>query len=256
MVTTGFYSGCFVLLSVLASIVSAEPRTIKAKAGQTVSLPCHAPDNGPVKGVDWTRTHLKTDEQVLLYRDGHYYPDNQDTSFRDRVFLQDGLKENGDVSLILNNVTTNDSGTYECHVETKTNRKTTSINLNVVPPGKKEDGGDKDGGDKDGGDKSGSWGLKVGLPVGVLALIALGFVIYRRKQRQAPAPVPVPVPAPAPEQTGLEEVLMFSDELSSDSPAAVSTEVKPPPAGPTIVSNANNNNNVKNNNYIIYKECI
>ncbi|XP_047450629.1 bargin-like [Mugil cephalus] len=114
-----------------------------------------------------------------------------------RVFLQDGWKENGDVSLILNNVTTDDSGTYECHVETKTNRKTTSIILNIVPPGKKEDEGDKDG-----GDKSGSWGLKVDLSVGVLALFALvvlGLVmIYRCRRRQAPAPAPVPVPAPAP----------------------------------------------------------
>ncbi|XP_047216149.1 coxsackievirus and adenovirus receptor homolog [Girardinichthys multiradiatus] len=84
--------------------------------------------------------------------------------------------KNGNVSLVLKNVTTNDTGTYECRIQNEGGRDTKLINLDVVPPGC------KDGGNKDAGDKDGSIGLIVGL-ITFAAVVAAGvlFVMYRRK---------------------------------------------------------------------------
>ncbi|XP_076733782.1 CD226 antigen-like [Maylandia zebra] len=57
-----------------------------------------------------------------------------------RVDLQDRQMKDGDVSLILKNVTINDAGTYECRVfmaETDTSQLISIISLRVVPPDQK-----------------------------------------------------------------------------------------------------------------------
>uniref|UniRef100_A0A672FPX8 Ig-like domain-containing protein n=1 Tax=Salarias fasciatus TaxID=181472 RepID=A0A672FPX8_SALFA len=81
------------------------------------------------------------DQPVLLYRDGHFDPDNH-PSYRNRVDLKD--VKDGDVSLILKNVTFNDRGTFECYViqggeqsRKKRSEDTESlslVSLSVVPP--------------------------------------------------------------------------------------------------------------------------
>ncbi|MEQ2238996.1 hypothetical protein ILYODFUR_039211 [Ilyodon furcidens] len=120
----------------------------------------------------------------------------------------------GNVSLVLKNVTTNDTGAYECRVQNEGSLETKllrTIQLDVPPPGGKDggskdggdkdggnkdagdkdggskdggskDAGDKDGGNKDAGDKDGSIGLIVGL-ITSAAVVAAGvlFVMYRRK---------------------------------------------------------------------------
>ncbi|KAL4008405.1 hypothetical protein ACER0C_002257 [Sarotherodon galilaeus] len=167
---------------------------ITAKAGQDVILPCQAPNNNIILGVEWNRADLG-DEYLLLYRDGRFDRENQHPSFKNRVDLQDTQMKDGDVSLILNNVTTNDTGTYECRVKTGTQRRKRAIlnsnpisiiTLNVVPPG--QTGGDTEDGGKEKEEKQEqSVGLIVGLSVSAVLLVAaaVGFLIYR-KQKQNP----------------------------------------------------------------------
>uniref|UniRef100_A0A669F398 Ig-like domain-containing protein n=1 Tax=Oreochromis niloticus TaxID=8128 RepID=A0A669F398_ORENI len=103
--------------------------------GQNISLPCGAPTNNKqILAVQWSRADLK-EKYVLLYRDEVFVPDNQHPAFKNRVDLQDRQMKDGDVSLILKNVTAADNGTYECRVFRRgTNHRISTISLSVVPP--------------------------------------------------------------------------------------------------------------------------
>ncbi|CAI5660051.1 unnamed protein product [Oreochromis niloticus] len=81
--------------------------------------------------------------------------------------------KDGDVSLILKNVTINDVGSYECRVKTGNNRRKRAdlsgdpisiIYLSVVDPP---------------GQTGGSAGVIIGLIVAAVFLVAAGFLIYR-----------------------------------------------------------------------------
>ncbi|XP_035989299.1 immunoglobulin superfamily member 10 [Fundulus heteroclitus] len=95
-------------------IVQPDRRIITAEHGENVILPCRAPKNDPDGDVEWSRTDLESGQYVLMYRNGKVYQEVQSPSYRNRVDLQD--MKNGDVSLVLNKVTTDDTGTYECRV--------------------------------------------------------------------------------------------------------------------------------------------
>uniref|UniRef100_A0A3B3Z0W2 Ig-like domain-containing protein n=1 Tax=Poecilia mexicana TaxID=48701 RepID=A0A3B3Z0W2_9TELE len=142
--------------------------------GQIVSLPCRLPNNKPAVVVQWTRPDLEP-EYVLLFRDEQPDPENQHPSFRKRVELQDRRMEDGDVSLLLSNVTTNDTGTYECRVFQReaTGRKRQN------KEGRKEDG---------------SRNKHVGLIVGAVLMVPLvtGLVLrlYLMKQKMNRSPDP------------------------------------------------------------------
>ncbi|XP_039464036.1 coxsackievirus and adenovirus receptor homolog [Oreochromis aureus] len=155
---------------------------ITAKAGQNVTLPCQAPNNNIILGVEWSRADLG-DEYLLFYRDGRFDLENQHPSFKNRVDLQDKQMKDGDVSLILNNVTTNDTGTYECRVKTGTQRRKRAIlngdpisiiTLNVDPPGQTAEL------------TVAPVGLIAGLSVPAVLLVAavVGFVCYRKHKQQ------------------------------------------------------------------------
>ncbi|XP_063325885.1 tyrosine-protein kinase-like otk isoform X2 [Pelmatolapia mariae] len=123
---------CATLLFVV--FVSADQKNITAESGQDVTLTCRAPNN--IKHVKWIRSDLKK-ENVFWYQNGHFDPANQHPSFENRVDLQDRQMKDGDVSLILKNVTTHDTGTYECHVfmnETRSWKSTNIVYLSVVVP--------------------------------------------------------------------------------------------------------------------------
>ena len=79
-----------------------------------VILSCQAADP-TIRAVKWTRADLEPDI-VLYYSDGHLDPTHQHPSFKDRVELVDRDLKDGDVSLILKNVSSIDNGTYECRV--------------------------------------------------------------------------------------------------------------------------------------------
>ncbi|KAL4008571.1 hypothetical protein ACER0C_002423 [Sarotherodon galilaeus] len=129
----------WVLISTIYLSVVHPPdkKTIITESGQDVTLTCRAPNNN-IRGVYWTRADL-VPEYVLLYQDGRFDPDDQHPSFKNRVDLQDRQMKDGDVSLILKNVTINDTVTYKCHVfmaETDSWEIISIIYLVVVdPPG-------------------------------------------------------------------------------------------------------------------------
>uniref|UniRef100_A0A3Q2VX20 Ig-like domain-containing protein n=1 Tax=Haplochromis burtoni TaxID=8153 RepID=A0A3Q2VX20_HAPBU len=121
------------LCSVLFSL--SEHKILPAESGQKVTLTCRAPNNS--KRVTWSRADLR-DKYVLLYQDGHLNPDNQHPSFKSRLTLQDRQMKDGDVSLILKDANTADSGTYMCRVfmeETRSWKLLINNYLIVVPPG-------------------------------------------------------------------------------------------------------------------------
>ncbi|XP_025760213.1 programmed cell death 1 ligand 1-like [Oreochromis niloticus] len=177
---------CATLFTHFILLVSAGQKTITAESGQNVTLPCQAPHNNIIV-VEWSRADLQPD-YVLLYRDERFDPENQHQSFKNRVDLQDRQMKDGDVSLILNNVTTADAGTYECRVfmrganrRKRAHLKTepiTTIRLNVLP-------GQTGGHTEDGGKEDGSVGLIVSLLVpAVLLVAAVVFLIYRKHKQQ------------------------------------------------------------------------
>ncbi|KAK2814505.1 hypothetical protein Q5P01_000304 [Channa striata] len=88
---------------------------ITAEIGQTVTLPCHVPQNRPVLILEWVRADLGT-EYVFFLRDDQPDPENQNPSFTNRVQLKDRNMKNGDLSLVLKDVTIDDRGKYECHI--------------------------------------------------------------------------------------------------------------------------------------------
>ncbi|KAL4008296.1 hypothetical protein ACER0C_002148 [Sarotherodon galilaeus] len=148
--------------------VSADQKIITAESGLNVILPCRAPNNNNIV-VEWSRA-VQDKQYVFVYRDEQFDPDNQHPSFKNRVDLQDRQMKDGDVSLILKDVTINDAGNYECRVlmrETRSWKSINNIRLSVNPPGK----------------EAGSVGLIVGLSVSAVLLLVVvavvGCLIYR-----------------------------------------------------------------------------
>ncbi|XP_023821936.1 cell surface A33 antigen [Oryzias latipes] len=86
---------------------------ITAERGQNVSLTCDLPDPDGAGVLEWTRADLK---EAYVFRDRTPDPDLQHPSFRNRVSLQDGPMWGPDRSVVLQEVTLDDSGTYECRV--------------------------------------------------------------------------------------------------------------------------------------------
>ncbi|XP_035849842.1 coxsackievirus and adenovirus receptor homolog isoform X2 [Sander lucioperca] len=174
------------------AIIDSEPiRTIRLQVtepdlieltvypGDDVILPCRA-DDSSIRAAEWTRPDLEEPEYVLLYRDGHLDPTYQHPSFKDRVELVDRDLKDGDVSLILKNVSSIDNGTYECRVASGGSRRKKRgiidsepiriIRLQVTEPGS-EDGNSSPGGRYH--------GLAAGVAGGLL-LLTVAVLIYKR----------------------------------------------------------------------------
>uniref|UniRef100_A0A3Q0S911 Ig-like domain-containing protein n=1 Tax=Amphilophus citrinellus TaxID=61819 RepID=A0A3Q0S911_AMPCI len=102
-----------IFLLMISREFEALRKFITAESGQNVTLTCLVPTTSTIRVVKWSRAD-RGNQYVLLYQDGLFVPDDQDPSFKNRVELRDRQMKDGDVSLILKNVTFNDAGIYEC----------------------------------------------------------------------------------------------------------------------------------------------
>lgn len=175
-----------VLLILSLSSASTGLKEINVQADRNAQLECQGPKKGKIVLLEWKRLDLLSDGYVFFYRDGHLHKTFQHPIFRDRVELRDPQMKNGDMSIILYNITIKDSGTYECRIITQNTRDSSSptfeikheIRLTVDPPGqpkkvtvvRDEENGSKDVGNED-GREGGFIGLAGGLPVLVVILI-------------------------------------------------------------------------------------
>uniref|UniRef100_A0A3B5QWV0 Ig-like domain-containing protein n=1 Tax=Xiphophorus maculatus TaxID=8083 RepID=A0A3B5QWV0_XIPMA len=89
--------------------------SVRGEPGQSITLPCSSAASSSVIVVQWSRTDLGS-EYVLLFRDGRFDVGNQNPSYQNRVDLVDPQMKEGNVSLVLKNLTTNDTGLYQCQV--------------------------------------------------------------------------------------------------------------------------------------------
>ncbi|MEQ2219567.1 hypothetical protein XENOCAPTIV_020072, partial [Xenoophorus captivus] len=90
---------------------------VEVKPGEDAVLECRAPSGASATVLEWTKADLPADEYFFFYRNGRSYEKYQHPSFRGRVVLQNpsGV-QNGDVSVVLKNVSLEDMGTYRCRV--------------------------------------------------------------------------------------------------------------------------------------------
>ncbi|XP_067437038.1 hepatitis A virus cellular receptor 2 homolog isoform X2 [Thunnus thynnus] len=164
------------------ALSSEETKTVKP--GDDVTLQCQSPRDANITLSEWSRPDLKKDGYVFFFRENRPYESFQHPSFSGRVQLRDPEMKDGDASVILKNVTINDTGTYECRVSVIGN----GLELINTTYLKVEDSGHTAGntwteGDKDEGKKEErNLGLIVGLPVAAVLVVAVivGFVIHRQ----------------------------------------------------------------------------
>lgn len=116
---------------------------ITGRSGQNVTLHCQGPSGVNITLLEWSIPEIKSDGYVFFYRNRRSYESYQHERFKGRVELADPSMENGDVSVILKNVSVNDTGTYECRIITSDlssgqrvqSETRQSINLTVTDSG-------------------------------------------------------------------------------------------------------------------------
>ncbi|XP_005754546.1 sodium channel subunit beta-3-like isoform X2 [Pundamilia nyererei] len=104
-----------VFLFVISCSVALQ-QDVQAKFGEDVTLQCQITTDERISVVKWSRPDLNTDGYVYFYRNKRFYENYQHPSFHGRVKLRHPEMKDGDVSIILKNVTFNDTGMYECHI--------------------------------------------------------------------------------------------------------------------------------------------
>ncbi|KAF1381055.1 hypothetical protein PFLUV_G00170450 [Perca fluviatilis] len=156
----GFRCALFTLLWIF-SVAGEDPQQLIVKPGQDVTLQCQAPRDADISRLTWSRPDLGSD-YVFFFRDGRMYVNYQHPSYHGRVQLSVPEMKDGNVSIVLKNVSANDTGTYQCRILISGGDGPELINtttLNVTDSGHTDGrtgvGRDTDGGDKDGGSKNG-----------------------------------------------------------------------------------------------------
>ncbi|XP_055369942.1 V-set and immunoglobulin domain-containing protein 8-like isoform X2 [Betta splendens] len=106
----------FELVSSIRLRVAAPPR-LRVRPGTDVTLSCHDPEAADIDLFKWKK--LNPEQNVFIWQNqesDYDYEDELDRAFHGRVELKEPTMQNGDVSVVLKNVSANDSGTYECHI--------------------------------------------------------------------------------------------------------------------------------------------
>ncbi|XP_045921504.1 butyrophilin-like protein 9 [Micropterus dolomieu] len=163
----------------LARMSPGSSDVVRVKPGDDVILPCQAGE-ASIRAVEWTRPDLEP-EYVLFYRGRRSLPTHQHPSFKDRVQLVDRELKDGDVSLILKNVSSNDAGTYECRVATEgSRRKRAAIETEPIRIIQLEVSGSNSGDVEEG-----NYGLYYGLGAAfvLVFLAAVGLVVVLKHKR-------------------------------------------------------------------------
>lgn len=118
------------LLFSLASSSSANTvaQKIEVHSRRSAMLPCFAPEGTDTEDIalEWTRPGLEP-LYMFLFRDGRPYLAYQDSHFKDRVLLANPGLQNGDLSVVLNDVGVEDEGRYECHIFSQSQRRKRSV---------------------------------------------------------------------------------------------------------------------------------
>ncbi|XP_030287186.1 uncharacterized protein LOC115590064 isoform X2 [Sparus aurata] len=197
----------FLVLS--AAVLSACEDTQK-KPGDDVTLQCLVHTDGDITVMAWKHQSVG---DVIVLRNNHSYESDQHPSVRGRV---DHTYQDGVFTVILKNVTINDSGTYECVIGRRDGAPPVSImsiSLTVtgLTAGHTEEGGSEDRGRKEGGSEgeenpSGHSGLMVliaavvGISVSVISLLVYKRLMKKKsehlaadEQHQLSSPEPVEV---------------------------------------------------------------
>ncbi|XP_044198207.1 nectin-4-like isoform X2 [Thunnus albacares] len=167
-------------------LLASNAEEITVKPGDDVTLQCQSQRDEAITLLEWSRPDLnpETDDYVFFFRENRLYDHYQHPSFRDRVQLRDPEMKDGDVSVILKNVTINDTGTYECRVSVNSKglELINTINLTVTDSGHTAGNTWTEGDKAEGKKEERNLGLIVGLPVAAVLVVAVivGFVIHRQ----------------------------------------------------------------------------
>ncbi|XP_019210016.1 uncharacterized protein LOC106097088 [Oreochromis niloticus] len=171
-------TGVFIFY-LLGNLYCEGQKEVKVRRGENATLECYGRSDATEIMLRWTKPDLQTDDYVIYLKDGHFQEHFQNDLFKGRVEMKDSKwMTNGNFSVILQNVTMNDSGTYEC--EAAYNSQPVQLlnrtSLNVEEP---DNTGERR---EDKGKKSGSVGPAVGLsvPAVLLVVAVVSFVIYRK----------------------------------------------------------------------------
>ncbi|XP_032438878.1 butyrophilin subfamily 2 member A2-like [Xiphophorus hellerii] len=185
------------LMPLLLCSADADKITIAAKTGDNVSLPCDASNFKPIKTVEWSRPD-EENKYVIFCPNQNSDPVITEDQYKNRVELLN--RTNGNVTIVLHNVGTNDSGIYECYVQggggrtKRAVRLISTVSLDVAPPapqgnmdGNRGEGGNEDGGNKDGLGVSRSHVVLMVAVAAVAAVIVSMVIVIRRKKIKTPS---------------------------------------------------------------------
>ncbi|XP_024119907.1 sodium channel subunit beta-2 [Oryzias melastigma] len=177
------------LVLVGSSVSGTSDLNITAGSGENVTLRCEDPNINQDSSLEWNRTDLEKEKHLLSFRSRGVNLDHQDESFQNRVSLKNSRMKDGDLSVVLENVKINDSGTYECRILQKNGSHREMVPISIIhllvsPPGdERQQGGGQDGGGDKGGlgggqeEKGTSQGVFVGVVLAVLAVVVVVVVV-------------------------------------------------------------------------------